>query len=189
MNDIIAVTIGDIKGIGIELLIKLWKNKKNNNFVLFTNLKIFKNYLKNKKLNIKINIINNQLNFLSKIDYKNKINLYNYECKNNEDNTYKSLYNSYQLTKKKYFIGILTLPLNKKKIIKEINNNFIGQTEYFQKIDKKNTSNMIFKKNKLIITTLTTHIRLKDITKLPFDHNKILNESVNYLRNNRNFLI
>ena len=42
MNQIIAVTVGDIEGIGIEILIKIFKSKKNNKFVLFTNYKIFK---------------------------------------------------------------------------------------------------------------------------------------------------
>ena len=42
----IVVTIGDIKGIGIEILINLWVQKKINNFVLVTNYKIFQDYLK-----------------------------------------------------------------------------------------------------------------------------------------------
>ena len=29
MSNIIAVTIGDIKGVGIEILINSWKKKKN----------------------------------------------------------------------------------------------------------------------------------------------------------------
>ena len=37
----IAVTIGDIEGIGIELLIKLWKLKKIDNFILITNNILF----------------------------------------------------------------------------------------------------------------------------------------------------
>ena len=48
---IIAVTIGDINGIGIEILIKLWKSKKINNFILVTNSKLFNNYLIKKKSN------------------------------------------------------------------------------------------------------------------------------------------
>ena len=49
MNNLIAVTIGDINGIGIDILIKLWKKKDNNKFVLFTNLNILKKYLRKKK--------------------------------------------------------------------------------------------------------------------------------------------
>ena len=35
----IAITIGDIQGIGIELLIKLFIKKKIRNFILFSNLR------------------------------------------------------------------------------------------------------------------------------------------------------
>ena len=55
MNKLIAVSIGDINGIGIKILIKEWKNNNINNFVLFTNLKLINNYILNNKLNIKIN--------------------------------------------------------------------------------------------------------------------------------------
>ena len=39
IKNFIAVTIGDIKGIGIKILIKLWKNKRQKigNFVLISN--------------------------------------------------------------------------------------------------------------------------------------------------------
>ena len=51
-----AVTIGDIKGIGIELLIKLWKTKRKKigNFVLITNYKLLIKHLNRKKINLPI---------------------------------------------------------------------------------------------------------------------------------------
>ena len=51
-----AVTIGDIKGIGIELLIKLWKTKRKTigNFVLITNYNLLIKYLNVKKINLPI---------------------------------------------------------------------------------------------------------------------------------------
>ena len=55
---IIAVTIGDINGIGIEILIKLWKSKKINNFILVTNNKLFNKYLIKKKIKLPIKIFN-----------------------------------------------------------------------------------------------------------------------------------
>ena len=58
IKNFIAVTIGDIKGIGIQLLIDLIIKKKINNFILFTNYNIIKEYLKKNKINIKIVIIN-----------------------------------------------------------------------------------------------------------------------------------
>jgi len=170
MNKLIAVTIGDIKGIGIELLLKLWFEKKIYNFVLFTNKKIFDKYLIRKKIKINIQTVNQHITNLKFLNFNSSFCIYDIDAKNNEENTYNALIESYNLTKKKYFIGIITLPLNKNKIIKKINSKFIGQTELFQKLDKKNNSNMIFIYKDLIITILTTHIRLQVINK--------------YLRNN-----
>ena len=113
----IAITIGDINGIGIEIFIKLWKLKKNNEFVLFSNQNIIKIFFKRKKINIPINLVKNNLSNFK----KNYLNVYDYKAKNNEENAYKALIHSYNLSKKGYFIGILTLPLNKEKIIKNIN--------------------------------------------------------------------
>ena len=91
MNKIIAVTIGDIEGIGIEILIKLFKSKKNNKFILFTNYKIFKKYLFDNKINLKIKIANKNLNELQKLDYNNSINIFDFKCKTKIENTYNSL--------------------------------------------------------------------------------------------------
>ena len=57
-NNFFAITIGDIEGIGIELLIKLWKNKKNNNFILFSNKEILNNFFKKNNIKIKLKIVN-----------------------------------------------------------------------------------------------------------------------------------
>jgi len=141
-KNLIAISIGDIDGIGIEILINLWKKKIVNKFVLFTNKKIFKNYLLNNKIKLNINIVN--LNY-NKIEYlHSKFNIFDIDTKNKIDNTYKSIKISYQLCKKKIFSGLITLPLNKELIIKNIDKNFIGQTELLEKIDKQKTSNMVF---------------------------------------------
>ena len=178
MNKIIAVTIGDIEGIGIEILIKIFKSRKNNKFVLFTNYKIFKSYLLNKKININIKLANNSLSKLEKLDYFNFINVYDFKSKTKIENTYNSLIESYKLTKLKYFIGVLTLPVNKELIIKNIDRNFVGQTEFYQRIDKKRSVNMLFIYKNLRILTLTTHVEFKKIlhhlNKKNFIYNKIL---------------
>ena len=56
-SDIIAITIGDINGIGIDILIKTWNDKKIKSFILFSDILEFKKYLK-KKINIDLNIVN-----------------------------------------------------------------------------------------------------------------------------------
>jgi len=53
MNKLIGVSVGDIKGIGIEILIKEWKKRRIRNFVLITNYKLFKKYISSKKIDIK----------------------------------------------------------------------------------------------------------------------------------------
>ena len=172
----VAITIGDINGIGIELLIKLFIEKKIKNFILFTNNKLLSNYLKKNKL--KINIINNKnksniLKIKSNIFY-----IYDYKAKNNSENSYKSLKESYKYVKKFNLKGIINLPINKEQIIKNIDKKFIGQTEYYQQIDKKNVSNMIFIYKNLIVTTLTTHIKLNKVTNYLSKRNYIYNRII-----------
>ncbi len=178
IKNFIAVTIGDIKGIGIELLFDLIKKNKINNFILFTNYKIIKEYLKKNKINIKIVIINqNTKNILT--NKSKNLYIYNIKAQNNFENSYNSLIESYHYTKKNNLKGIINLPINKEAIIKNIDNKFIGQTEFYQKIDNKKVSNMIFIYRKLIITILTTHVKINNITKnlskKDFIYNKILN--------------
>ncbi len=173
----IAVSIGDINGIGIQIIIKLWERRKINNFILVTNFELFKKYLIKKNINININLIDLQKN---NINYKkNTFNILNYKSSSNEENTFKSLQKCYELCKKKICIGIVTLPINKNIIINKIDKNFVGQTEYFKIIDKKKYSNMLMVHKKLIVSPLTTHIPVKKITdtisqKL-FLYNQILN--------------
>jgi len=178
-NKLVAVTIGDINGIGIELLIKLWKLKKIKNFILITNYSLFNKYLKKKSIKLPIKIIKkNEIKYLL---YSANFFIFNINAKNNIENTYLSLIQSYKLNVEKYCNAIITLPLNKSKIIKYLDKNFTGQTEFFQKLDKKNTSNMIFYSKKLIVLSLTTHISIKAI-------NNILNKK-NYIYNKIKLLL
>ncbi len=177
MNNLVAITIGDINGIGIEILIDTWKKNKIRNFVLFTNINILKKYLRKKKLKLNLNLINieeNNLNFS-----KNKINIFSYNIKSLEDNTYKSLIHAYNFCIKKICIGIITLPLRKDLIKKKIDSNFIGHTEFFQKIDSKKNVNMILYHKKLIISPLTTHIEVKKISKYLSNKNFLFNQIYN----------
>ena len=180
MKNLIAVTIGDIDGIGIHLLIKEWLKGNIKNFILITNFKILD---KKKILNQnKINIIKNKNEF--KKYNKFKLNILNINTKNKHTNVIDSLNTAYHHTKNGIFIGILTLPLNKNKINKFVNKKFIDQTTYFSKLENNNESNMIFYfKNKFFVP-LTIHIELKDVHnhfkkyKLIFNKIKSLNETI-----------
>ena len=166
-KNLICVTIGDIEGIGIHLLLKEFKKRKIDNFVILTNINIFNKYIKFPK--VKINLIND-INFNNY--NKKKLNIYDFKTKNKNTNTMDSLQYAYELTNKKIFIGILTLPLNKYKISKSIDSNFIDQTSYFSKKENQKNSNMIFYHKKRFFIPLTIHIELKKIHKL--FKNKIL---------------
>lgn len=179
MRSVVAITIGDINGIGIKILLDLWKKNKLVNFILFTDIKVFKRYLNRNKVKIDINLVNskknkNIINFVNK-----KFNVYSFNSLSLEDNTYKSLKYSYKYCKIKFCKGLITLPLRKDLIINKVNKKFVGHTEYFQRIDKKKLSNMILFHNKIIISTLTTHIPISKISKIiskkNFLYNKIKN--------------
>ncbi len=158
---LICVTIGDIEGIGIHLLLKEFKKEKINNFILITNINIFNKYIKFPKK--RINILNKEN--LNKYNEK-KLNILSFKTKNTHTNTMDSLKYSYEYTKKEIFIGILTLPLNKFKINKSVNKNFIDQTSFYSNKEKQKNSNMIFyHKNKFFIP-LTIHIELKKVHRL-----------------------
>ena len=187
MSSLKAITIGDINGIGLEILLKLFKNKNKNDFVLFTDIKIFNEYINKNKIRIKTNLINYSK---KKSAYSNKLfNIFSYRSSSNEDNTIKSLIYAYKECLKGNYIGIITLPLRKDLIIKNIDRKFIGQTEFFQKLDKKKISNMILFHKKVIITPLTTHISLKSVSKKilrkDFLSNKIISIN-NTLKNDFN---
>ena len=162
MSKIIAVTIGDIKGIGIEILINEWKKNNLTNFVLFTSYKLFKKYIISKNINIKIykSTINNEKLIIS----KNSFNIFDIKASNNDQNTLNSLKVSYKLVKKNYFVGIVTLPINKKKINK-INSHFIDQTTFFTIKDHKKYTNMIFIYKNIFFVPLTMHIKLSNVPK------------------------
>lgn len=161
---IIAVTIGDINGIGIEILIKLWKLKKINNFILVTNKKLFNKYLIRKKIKLPIKTFDEyQKDNFFKMNIKN-FSIFDITAKNNYDNTYNSLLKSYELHNKKLCQGIITLPLNKSLISRKINKNFLGQTEFFEKLNNKKFANMIFYSKRLIVSPLTTHLSINNIS-------------------------
>lgn len=157
---LICVTVGDIEGIGIHLLIKEFKKNKVKDFILLTNISIFIKYIKFPK---------NRINLINKINFdnydKSKINIYSFKTKNKNTNTTDALKYAYELTKEKIFGGILTLPLNKFKINMSVNKKFIDQTTYFSNKENQKYSNMIFYYKKKFFVPLTIHIELKEVHK------------------------
>ena len=158
-----AVTIGDIHGIGIRFLINLWKFKRKTigKFILISNYKLFKKYVEKNNINLPYSRINN-LSDKIKINDKH-LPIFNIRANNNIINTYNSIQQGYSLTKNNFCSSLITLPINKEKIIRKIDSSFIGHTDFLQKLDKKKYTNMIFYSKDIIVTTLTTHIPLNKI--------------------------
>ena len=176
IENMIAVTIGDIDGIGIEILINSFKKKQIKKFFLITNEKILKKYLKKNHIKIKIEKIINLAN--KKIYQSNTFYYYDIDARNNNENAYQAIKESYLVIKKNNLRGIINLPVNKNKINKNVDSKFLGQTEFYQKLDNKKTSNMIFIYKNINITILTTHIKIDDIirnlSKKNFIYDKII---------------
>lgn len=159
-NRLICVTIGDIEGIGIHLLLREFKKGKISDFVLLTNFNIFNKYIHFPKNKIKI-FKENDFN-----DYnKKKLNIYSFKTKNKNTNTIDALEYAYKFTKNGFFSGILTLPLNKFKINNSINKNFIDQTSFFSNKENQKYGNMIFYYQNKIFVPLTIHVEIKKVHK------------------------
>ena len=177
MSKLIAVTIGDINGIGIDIFLSLFSANKIKNAVLFSNYIFISNYLKKNKINLKINLINGSLNNYTY--KKNHLNLFSYKAKSNVENTFNSIIYSHEETIKKKFIGIVTLPIRKDLIIKKINKHFIGHTEFLQKLENKKNSNMILIHDKIVVSPITTHIRINSVSKVLLKKNYFLTQISN----------
>ena len=173
MSNLIAVTIGDINGIGIDIYLKLLKENKIQNTILFTNISLIKKYIKKNKYKIEINVVNKDKFIL--LTKRKCLNIYTYNCNNDIYNTIKSIDLSYKECLKKRFIGMVTLPI-RKDLINKVYPNFIGHTEHLQKFENIKYSNMIFYHKKIIISPVTTHIKLNAVSKFIQKKNFLLNQ-------------
>ena len=177
MNKLIAVTIGDINGIGIELLVKLFINKQLKNIVLFSDFKIISKYLKRNNIKLKLNHYNKDI---KKLSFNTKcLNIFSFKSVSLVDNTLKSIKFAHSECFNKKFVGIVTLPIRKDLIIKKIMPKFIGHTEYLQNLENKKNSNMILYHNKIIISPITTHIRISSLRKKISQKNFLFNQIIN----------
>tara|TARA_Y100001970_G_scaffold240702_1_gene303637 strand:+ start:7994 stop:9001 length:1008 start_codon:yes stop_codon:yes gene_type:complete len=180
MSNLIAVTIGDIEGIGIKILIKEWKKNKLKNFILISNYSLFIKYLK--RNNIKIKIFKNRIANNKLLYSKKYFNLFDIESSNDDENTINSIKTSFFLSKNNYFKGIVTLPLNKEKIKKKVNQRFIDQTNLLTNLENKKISNMFFIYKKIIFVPLTIHVPIKKISQI-FKNKTIIKNKIFEINN------
>ena len=156
------VFLGDLNSINLELVCKSHKFLKNKvKYILLGNIKDISNYLKKINSKLRIEEINDPINF-EKYN-KNFLNIFNIENVSKEK--FKNLQNQIHISN--YLsnatqLDLVTLPINKSIFKRKIN--FTGMTEYLAKINKKETK-MLMYGEKFSIIPITTHINLKDVSK------------------------
>jgi len=169
---ILGITLGDINGIGAEVIIKTFSDNRlleHCTVILYGSSRVISYYKKILNLDkFKFNITNNT----TKIQHKS-FNIYNCWETEEQINPGKNELNAGKLSllsidaaledlKSKKIDGLITAPINKSNIKLE-NEVFNGHTSYIsKKIDSKNELMLMCSEN-LRVATLTGHVSLKDV--------------------------
>ena len=173
MSKIICIVAGDPNSINSELIFKSWKKlhyKIRKKMVLIGNYELIKE--QKRKLNFQINLEqiekiseNNNSNLLKIINVPLKFNdCFNVQRKQASRYVVKSLNLAHDLCQKKEIPGFINCPIEKILIKKR---GIHGVTEF---LGKKKLSNnfsevMLLHNKKLSVTPITTHIKIKDISR------------------------
>lgn len=187
MKKIVAIVAGDPESISTELIAKAWKKKrkyKKVSIFIIGNFKLIKKQLN--ILNIKINI-KKVLNF-DREDLFKKLFIYDvplnfktpYKINNKSKAKYvlKCFEIAIKLSKLKKIHGFINCPVNKNDIFKS---NY-GVTEFLaRKSNVLGKEAMIIFNKKLSVSPITTHIKVKQISKnltkkIIFEKVKTINE-------------
>ncbi|MEX6626488.1 4-hydroxythreonine-4-phosphate dehydrogenase PdxA [Tenacibaculum salmonis] len=167
---IVGISVGDINGIGIEIILKTFEDKRMLDFctpVLFASNRLVSYHKKNLKLNNNIYAINS----IDKIAH-DKINLMNswrdevkIELGKITDAggkfAYKSLEAATDALKNNHVDILLTAPISKENIQSE-EFNFPGHTEYLEE-NLEGKSLMILMTDKLRVGLITGHIPISKV--------------------------
>ena len=156
------IFIGDCNSINIEIISKSFNRLKNHTeYIIICDSIELKSYLSKIKSKLKINYIDDPINF----DEYNKNRLNIFEIKNQKVKKYVNLINQLKIannisnsTKR----DLITMPFNK-SIFKE-NIDFTGLTEYLGILNNTKTFMLMFGK-KFSVIPYTTHINPKNIHK------------------------
>ncbi len=163
-----GIVLGEPNSINSEILAKSKAYK--NGAVIIGSYELLKSQLKILRISRKLKKINN-LNNLKKT--KNIFNVLDVPLKFknpfavnlSESSSYvkKSLTIAHRLCLQKKIGGMINCPINKKNLFKEKN---LGVTEFLARMNNINNSEvMIIYNKKLSVVPLTTHIRVKEISK------------------------
>jgi len=171
-NIIVGITIGDVNGIGVEVILKALSDNRilsNITPIIYGSSKILNYYKKN------INISSLHFNSISKVSsaIKHKCNVINItnEDVNIEPGKPSSLSGELSYTSLKKATDdlangdidvIITAPINKKKIQnKEFD--FNGHTEFLTKLSNEEESLMLLCYNNLKVGLVTNHLSISEV--------------------------
>ncbi len=182
---IVGISVGDIHGIGIEIIIDAFTTSKLLEKcipIIFCPHQIFIDYLK------LINSVNSDISFIKSFDdvTENKINVFQTEefqhkvelGKPSIDSAliaYKSLEISSAYLKNQMIDSLVTAPIDKYQIRKSAPN-FIGHTEYLEN-QFEGKSLMVMLSEKMKIAFITGHIPLNEVSK-NIKEDKIINKTI-----------
>ncbi len=169
----ILIVAGDPNSINSEIIFKCWNrinDKYKKNIFVIGNYKLLLEQSKKLKIKVKLNEV---FNLKSKLD-KKQISIINFPL------SYKNCFKVSKFNSSKYVIGCLNLAHRfcmEKKFNGFINcaidknlisgNKMSGVTEFIAKKSKikKDTEVMMLHNNKLSVVPVTTHIKIKEISK------------------------
>lgn len=167
---IVGISVGDINGIGIEIILKTFNDKRILDLctpVIFGAKKVISHYKKELDIDININGINSLDNIISgKINminvWKEDINVDSGKStKEGGSCALKSLSSAVSALKEDKIDVLLTAPINKDNIQSD-KFNFPGHTEYLES-ELEGESLMILMTNELRIGLITGHIPVSKI--------------------------
>ncbi|OUW49091.1 MAG: hypothetical protein CBD56_01300 [Candidatus Pelagibacter sp. TMED196] len=171
MKKIVAIIAGDPESISTELIAKAWKKKnlyKNINVFIIGNFKLIVKQLNLLKIKIKIKKISD----LEDKNYKKSLLIYDVplnfkkpykiNIKNKSKYVIECIKIAIKFSKQKKIQGFINCPINKKDIF---NSNF-GLTEFLARNSNVlGKEAMIIYNKKLSVCPITTHIKIKNISK------------------------
>ena len=153
------VLLGDTIQLTLKLFATHSKIRNKVKYILIGNIDELKSYLQRINSKIKINEIEDPINF-KKYDIS-KFNIYNVEKISKKKSI--NIINQINISNKLASITnyeLITMPIDKSVIKKEIV--FNGMTEYLAKINKRETV-MLMYGDKFSVIPITTHINLKNV--------------------------
>ncbi len=168
----IIIVSGEPFSVFSEILIKTFKNNKfNNPIIVIASVNLFNEQLKHLNYKMNFNIISE--NFKLKDLKKNRINILNVnfnfkkafdKISYSSDLYIEKCFNfALKLMKKGFSIGLINGPISKKHFLKY---KFNGITEYLAKKTQTKKFAMLIYNKKLAVSPITTHVPLKNVSKL-----------------------